>query len=477
MDLIIDQGTSSTKVFLIDDDRNIRFSSRLPHQLQRPYPKHVESDPLVILEACFHLIKEAFEQAQRSGWEITSAGLAAQRSTFLFWDKTTARPLTPAISWQDTRAEVETKRFEGQAELIREKTGTPLSAHFGGPKYRHLLVQYPELQHLVATDSVYFGPLSAFLTQSFTGQPAVDHTIAGRSLFMNLENLEWDAELCALFEISTGTLPELLPAVADFGEISIDQFSIPLRCVIGDQQAALIGQGGLEPGDLALNYGTSGSVLLNVGPTPNKIPGLISSVLHSNSSGATYMLEGTINTCKSLFDWLEHDLNISIHRRKWDQICQQTTTNGVLVPGYSGLAAPYWCDHLETVMAGLDRNDNDQIVRAAVESIGFFTNDILTLIRQHLDLDLHQISASGGLSRAALLQFVANLLQRPVAHAQMKDHTALGVHQLLLQDDGKTSAETDFDRIYRPNMPEDIRQVKIQRWQAGLRQAGIEPVE
>ncbi len=477
MYLIIDQGTSSTKVFLFDDRHSVRFSSRLPHRLQRPCPKHVESDPLAILEVCFHLVKEAFEYAHRNGWDIQSAGLSVQRSTFLFWDKTTARPLTPAISWQDTRAEQEARALSTFSELIQGKTGTPLSAHFGGPKYIHLLKQYPDLEAATQAGTVYYGPLSAFLTQSLTGKPAVDHTIAGRSLFMDIKQLAWDAELCQLFQIPPEILPPLLPTNAEYGNISIDQDSVPLKCVIGDQQAALVGQDGWEAGDLALNYGTSGSVLLNVGTEPVTIPGLISSVLHSSSGRTTYMLEGTINTCKSLFDWLEHDLNIAIHRRKWNRICQQTTTDGVLIPGYSGLAAPYWQDQLKTSMPGIDQTDNNQVIRAAVESIGFFTNDIITLIKHHLDLDLHTITASGGLSRTSLLQFIADLLEHPVAHTSMKDHTALGVLKLLQKaSDSTVIKKTQFDYIYRPGMTSEDRRTKLDRWRAGLKQAGIEPI-
>ena len=279
MYLILDQGTSSTKVFLFDNDSKIHFSSRLPHRLNRLAPGHAESDSLTILEACFRLIKAALDFSQKTGTPIQSAGMAVQRSTFLFWDKQTARPLTPAISWQDTRADVETSELSRYADLIQSRTGTPLSAHFGGPKYMHLIRQSPELANRVQKDSVYFGPLSAFLAQSLTGVPAVDHSIAGRSLCLELNRLEWDSELCALFGIEPLNLPPLQTTVADYGTISIDNASLPLRCVIGDQQAALLGQGGWTSGDLALNFGTSGSVMLNTGRQPGLIPGLIGNVL------------------------------------------------------------------------------------------------------------------------------------------------------------------------------------------------------
>ncbi|MFH1852712.1 MAG: FGGY family carbohydrate kinase [Candidatus Neomarinimicrobiota bacterium] len=474
--LVLDQGTSSTKVFLFNEQQEIRFSSRLPHHLSYPAPDHVESDPLAILEVCFRLIKEALDFARQSGQNVASAGLSVQRSTFLFWDKTTARPLTPAISWQDTRAGQETVELADSAQFIQERTGTPLSAHFGGPKFMHLTRRNPELAQKISNGNVLFGPLSAFLSQSLTGEPGVDHSIAGRSLCLNLDTLQWDPELCRLFGISENDLPPLKPTTGDFGQITINRDTLPLRCVIGDQQAALLGQGGQSSGDLVLNYGTSGSVLLNSGDRPGHIPGLISSVLHSSERERRFMIEGTINTCKSLFDWLEQDLRIPVHRRKWDLTCRETTTAGVLIPGYSGIAAPYWRDRFETVLAGIDVTNHDQVLRAAVESIGFFTYDIIALIRRHLSLTLRNVTASGGISRASLLQFVADLLEVPIGHTRLKDHTALGVCQLLFSDAGIKINNRRFDRLFLPRMHPDERQRKIEAWHSALRRAGIEPV-
>ncbi len=477
MHLVLDQGTSSTKVFLFNSAAEIKFSSRLPHRLTRSAPGHAESDPLHILETCYRLIKEAVDFCQKSGQTINSAGMAVQRSTFLFWDKATARPLTPAISWQDTRSEDQLDSLVQFAEMIQDTTGTPLSAHFGGPKYLHLVRNNPDLQQRIDQGSVYFGPLSAFLSQSLTGIAAVDHSIAGRSLFMRLDNPEWDDRLCNLFKVNKNVLPPLQPTLGYFGTISIDSIDIPMRCVIGDQQAALLGQGGWLDGDLALNFGTSGSVMLNTGQRPGQIPGLISSVLYSTDHDIHYLLEGTINTCNSLFDWLERDLGISVHRRNWDKLCQKTTTEGVVVPGYCGLAAPYWQDCFDTIIRNIDVTDTDQIIRASIESIGYFTRDIIRLIKNHLPIKLGNISASGGLSRTSLLQFIADLLDATVGQTSMKDHTALGVLQLLRKADGYPVEKQAFDHLYKPSMSANERQAKISVWQQALRQAGIEPVK
>ncbi len=475
--LVIDQGTSAGKVFLFNRRQEAVFSTRFPHRLSRPAPGQVESDPLVILEGCFRLIKEAIDYAAEHQRPIAMAGLSVQRSTFLFWERQSARPLTPAISWQDTRAIAEVNKLSDQADLIQKRTGIPLSAHFGGPKFMHLVNQDPALARGVANGTVLFGPLSAFLSQSFTGVSAMDQSIAGRSLFVNLDRVELDDDLLNLFGANRAVVPPLLPTGADYGQISLDNRTVPLGCVVGDQQAALLGQGGWATGDLALNYGTSGSVLLNTGPRPAKIPGLVSSVLYSDAKSVRYIVEGTINTCKSIFDWLEHDLAIPVHRRKWNRICAAISTTGVIIPGFSGMAAPYWCDRFPTLIDGIERANTDEIIRAAVESIGFFSYDILRLIQHHLPVELHSITASGGLSRAALLQFIADLLGQPIRHTSMKDHTALGVFNLLYKLETGVASGAEFREVYNPQMDAEARETKIKTWRAGLEKCGITPVE
>ncbi|NOZ03817.1 MAG: hypothetical protein GXO92_04305 [FCB group bacterium] len=477
--LIIDQGTSSTKVFLFDNSGRVLFSRRRRHRLTRPAPLHVESNPLEILEVCHHLIDVALNFAARKGYRIAKAGMAVQRSTFLFWHKETLRPLTPAISWQDSRAKNIIDVFEKNAREIQEITGTPLSAHFGAPKFLHLVEHDKDLRRMVKAGDIWFGPLSAFLTHSFTGKAVLDHSIAGRSLLMNLDTAEWDPSLCALFDIPLHCLPPLVPTTGDFGTLSIDGNSLPLACVIGDQQAALIGQGGSEPGTLAMNFGTSGSVQYNSGSQPGHISGLISSVLISDNVSRTYMLEGTINACNSLFYWLETELDIPHHQMSWHDRCENTTTKGVLVPGFVGLAAPYWRDDFSTIRLQLDHATPDEIIRAGMESIGFLVYDIYSRIKDRFPLTAKLITAGGGGSRSPLLQFIADLLRLYVGHTTLKDRTALGVFKLLKAGSGHApeNLSVECDQVFKPQMDEMERQDKINLWHKALLQERISLTE
>ncbi|MCH7762250.1 MAG: hypothetical protein IIB95_00735 [Candidatus Marinimicrobia bacterium] len=472
--LVIDQGTSSTKCFLFDSNNEVVFTRRIKHQLIRPEPHHVECDAQEIADACKALIKECVQFAEEHSSAIHSAGLAVQRSTFLFWDKKTCEPHSPAISWQDDRAQDIVREFQNDAEWIFEKTGTPLNAHFGGAKFLHLIRKNSKLLRGVNEGNLWFGSLSAFLTHTLTGTVAIDHSIACRSQLLDLKSRLWDEQLCNLFQVPLSALPPLAPTSHSFGSISVDNITIPLNVVMGDQQAALIGQGGWKTNTIALNFGTSGSVQYNTGKTALTVDGLISSVLFSDDQHSLYMIEGTINACNSLFYWLEDELDIPHKEMRWHERCAATKTAGIFIPGFMGIAAPYWKSAVGIHRIGLDNASDNEIIRAAMESIGFLVSNII----ERLDIrdqmpDL--LTASGGGGRPPLLQFIADLLSIPVGHSSMKDRTALGVYYLLKKYAGETIEfpGTDCDMIFEPAMDNEVRKEKLMSWQSALETIGL----
>jgi len=468
--LVLDQGTSSSKVFLFDEEQNIVFSDRERHLLTHPYKHHVESNPIDILNACTKLISSAISDAKSKNGNVVSMGMAVQRSTFLFWDKQNLKHYTQAISWQDSRAQKESSAFSKHADKIQYITGVPLSAHFGAPKYIHLTKHNSALKQKAEHGKLWFGPLSAYLTHSYTGTPALDESIAGRSLLMNLDEIAWDHELCSLFSVPMDCLPPLSPTINNFGKVEIDDVQIPLNCVIGDQQAALIGQGGSIPRTLAMNFGTSGSVQYNSGSDPNRVSGLLSNVLYSTSSARNYLLEGTISASSSLFYWLEKELNIPHNKMYWDKRCEKTTTKGIFIPGFAGVAAPHWIDGFDTVYFNLKDASNDEIIRAGMETIGFLVHDIFKAITEKTKQNPDLITASGGGARAPLLQFIADLLQIKIGHTVLKDRTALGVYKLLRISDNNFVADesVECDKIFTPNMDISIREEKLKNWRTTL---------
>jgi len=463
--IVIDSGTSSTKAFLFDANGTILFSNKIKHELSRPKQYHVESDATIILDACNSLFQDT---VQASGnVPIAKAGLTVQRSTFLFWEKDTGNPVTPAINWQDSRAHAIVDEFSDHSKTLWDITGTPLSAHFGGPKYLHLIREDNELKHRVKKGELYFGPLSAYLSQAMTGTVGVEESIACRSLLYDINSGEWSQFAVDLFEVEESCLPPILPIKYDFGKIH--NSNIPLSIVIGDQQGALIGQTGLKPDSMAANFGTSGSVQFNAGENPTVIPRLISSVLYSDGYKKYFMVEGTINACNSLFYHLEDVLNIPHDEMKWDTRASQTETDGIIIPGYSGLAAPYWTKGFDDIFIGLNpESDKDEIVRAGMESIGFLVNDIIQCLITHIQHRPDLLTAAGGGAREPLLQFVADLTGIPVGHSAMKDRTAYGVYKLL-NPNYESDVTKSVYHIFSPNSSSEIREKK-DKWRGAIKQ-------
>lgn len=474
--LVLDQGTSSSKIFLYTAEGKIVHTERKRHRLEHPAPYHVESDPLEILNGCRSLISRALKKAFSLESPVKCAGFAFQRSTFLFWDRHNLRPLTPAVSWQDTRAHAETEVLGQYADYISRITGAPLSSHFGGPKFIHLVNRNDSLKKAVKQGQVLYGPLSSFITASLTGNHYVDESIAGRTLLVSLEGRQWDSTLCNIFQVPKPALPELVPTCYDFGKITVETQRIPLNCVIGDQQAALIGQGGLKEGDLAMNFGTSGSVQVNAGENAVRTEGLLSSVLYSDGDRRAYLLEGTINACNSLFYRLEKKLNIPHRKMQWHDRCDKTTVTGYFLPGFSGLAAPYWAEGLKTTSSGIPSGDHNQVIRAGMESIGFLVNDILEAIKIGSQINPDLITSSGGGSREPLLQFIADLTGLSVGHSIIKDRTAMGVFTMLRYYIGKKlkRPSVQCDKIFQPHYSQQDRDKKVRGWRDFLSSNGVE---
>lgn len=473
--LVLDQGTSSTKVFLFDENLNIPFKDHIKHKLERPADHQVQSDALEIVRACKELTKKALNYTQHVGGDISSAGLAVQRSTFLFWDKRTKKPLTAAISWQDDRSQDIVAGLANESDKIFNITGMPLSPHFGGAKFLHFTRNDPILKKSVLTQKTCFGPLSTFLTHCLTNTLGIDYSIACRTQLLDLNNIKWSSYLCKLFHFPNKSLLPLCNNVQSFGKMTLDGVTVPLNVVIGDQQAALLGQSGWDSGSVALNFGTSGSVCVNTGKNAVIIPNLLSSVLTADQEKMIFMLEGTINACNSLFYWLEKELNIDHKDMVWHERCMDESTNGIFIPGVTGIAAPYWKSGLGMVKIGLENAKKDEIIRAAMESIGFLVHDIIK------QMDLKEalpdmLTASGGCARAPLLQFIADMLMIPVGHISLKDRTAIGVLQLLHKKNTGTylAVGMDCDKIFEPKMSKVTREKKLKHWQHALAQVGIQ---
>ena len=461
--LVIDQGTSSTKAFLFNATGQILHQNRIKCSLKEPKPFHFEINPLCIIDDIKSLFREMVDFSGKIG--ISCAGMAIQRSTFLFWEKETCKPVTPAISWQDCRATNITNSFQSYEKKLWSITGTPLSAHFGGPKFLHMIQKNKKLAARIEQGELYFGSLSTFLTHAITGTAAVDHSIACRTMLYNIHKGYWSRYALDLFQVPITCLPPLTPTLHDYGYMF--DSNILLSLVIGDQQAALIGQKGLQNNTVATNFGTSASIQYNVGEKPKMIKGLISSILYSKKSTKTFMVEGTINGCNSLFNHLENTLSITHKKMQWNQRIKLEETEGVFIPGFNGLAAPYWKNGFENVQIDLGQRPNE-IIRAAMESIGFLVNDILNCIKT-AGLDLPAtLTASGGGAKSSLLQFIANITGKTISHLLVKDKTAFGVYRILSSNYLNQILKEEIGEIFYPEKIPTLRG-KIDKWKQSIK--------
>ena len=444
--IVIDQGTSSTKAFFFSDKGKILHQKKKSYKLETPKPFHIECNPKTILDDIVYLFNEMVTK-EKSG-NIHGLGFAFQRSTFLFWEKSTCIPLTPAISWQDSRATVILDKFKRYEERVWEITGAPLNAHFGGPKFYHMVQNNKTLKKKAKSGEVYFGPLSAFIVHAVTGQAAIDESIAGRTLMYDLHSGEWSKYTLDLFDVPIDCLPPIKPVKHEYGNFLNSE--IPLLAVIGDQQSALIGQSGLKKYTIGANFGTSASIQYNVGPKPVIAPGLISSILFSNQKNKYFILEGTINACNSLFHHLEKVLDIPHEKMYWDIRARGINTEGIYVPGFSGISAPYWKPGFPDIFIDTGKEPN-QIIRAGMESIGFLFNDILDCFsKSGIELP-KSINASGGAARPVLLQFISSLTNLEIFYSDLKDRTAVGVFNILSNQELINSSELGNNKkVFKP---------------------------
>ncbi len=478
----IDQGSSGTKALAFDPQaRMVCRSSRL-FNIERPLPGHAEQDPLVLLEGTQKALTEVLTSVHADGYQVSAIGLACQRSSFLFWDRRTGEPLTPIISWQDLRAKPLCETLISYKKMIYEKTGLPLTGHYGGPKFLWFLQNRPETVRWIETRNTVFSPWNSFLLWHLTQEKvcATDESIAGRSLLFNIHQRGWDPELLHLFNTPVSVLPEIFPTCHLFGHYRFGGQTIPILCSVGDHQGALLGLGGFEKGQCGINYGTSAGVLVNLGSTPLIEEGLLTNIGYSDSDTASYVMEGTVNAVGSLFEWFEKERGILEASKNWEALMASSSEGWYMIPGMYGIAAPYWKESAATEFVGKGGSLSKEIeLRAGMESIAYLITDILDRIQKLPGFRIERIMASGGAARAPLLQFQADLLGMPVRHTSISDATALGcafLTGLSLKIWDEFKAIRPFIReeeIFYPMMSEEERKSRLEGWRHGLKARGI----
>jgi glycerol kinase len=442
----------------------------------------VEQDPLHVVGETRAALEEVIGSVHSEGHQVVAIGLASQRSSFILWDREEGRAFTPIISWQDLRAKDLCEAFRAQGAMIYQKTGLPLTGHYGGPKFQWLAKNDPRTLKWTDRPKTVFSPWSSFLLWHLTEERlcVVDESIAGRTLFFNIHQRGWDAELLDLFQIPRHILPEIRPTCHLFGHYRSRDRSIPIACVLGDHQGALFGLGGIEQGACGLNYGTSAGFLSNLGHRPHIVNGLLTNIAYSTRSEANYTAEGTVNAVGSLFEWFEKEHRISGASKGWEEMVAPSSQGWYMLPGMYGIAAPYWKETAPTEFKGEGPTPPPNVLlRAGMESIAFLVADIFDRLGTIPDFKIDRVTAAGGAARPPLLQVQADLLGLPILHSSVSDATALGCAFLTGLQTGfwKGAAEVRnlirSDETYSPRISPTQRQMLLVGWHDFLKEKSI----
>jgi glycerol kinase len=451
-------------------------------------PGWVEHDPLEILRRTEEVIVGALDQKGLRASDLAAIGITNQRETTVLWERKTGKPVANAIVWQDTRVAVDVARFasEGGQDRFRTETGLPLSTYFSSLKLRWLLENIPGTREKAAAGELLFGNIDTFLLWNLTGGPqsgvhVTDVTNASRTQLLNLKTLDWDEKLLAAFEIPRAVLPKVRSSSEIYGEATLGVIAgVPITGILGDQQAALVGQACFRPGEVKNTYGTGCFLLMNTGErlvTSNF--GLLTTVAYKfGNDAAQYALEGSVAITGALVQWLRDNLGIIEKSPDVEPLARTVKDNGgvYFVPAFSGLYAPYWKENARGVIAGLTRYANKgHIARAALEATAFQTREVVEAMEKDSHIALESLRVDGGMvANELLMQFQADILNREVVRPVIQETTALGAAYAaglavkFFSGFEELRANWAVDRIWKPHFTETERNELYRQWKKAV---------
>ena len=436
----IDQGTSSTRFIVFDDSSRIVAVSQMEHTQIYPQPGWVEHDPLEIWRNTETVVAGAMRSAQLKPKDLAAIGITNQRETTVVWDRRSGAPLYNALVWQDTRVADMLPRYTDTpgVEFFRLRTGLPLSSYFSSLKIRWILDNVPDARRLAETGDALFGNIDTFLVWHLTGGPhgglhVTDVTNASRTQLMNLQSLDWDPDLLAAFDIPRAMLPAIRSSSERYGEAAPEAIhGVPIAGILGDQQAALVGQTCFRPGEAKNTYGTGCFMLMNTGETAVQSRfGLLTTVAYRiGAARPCYALEGSVAVTGALVQWLRDNLRMIDSSADIEALARSVPDNGgaYFVPAFSGLYAPHWNDRARGVIAGLTRFvTRGHLARAVLEATAFQTWEVLQAMEKDSGVSLEALRVDGGMTdNGLLMQFQADIVNRTVVRPAVKETTALG---------------------------------------------------
>lgn len=488
--LSLDQGTTSSRAIIFDKKGNI--VSKAQNEFEQIYPKAgwVEHDPLAILYSQFQAVAACVMSSGIKPGEIAGIGITNQRETTILWDRQTGKPVYNAIVWQCRRtAELcEELKADGLEEYVKEKTGLLIDAYFSGTKIKWILDNVPEARKLADEGRLLFGTVETWLIWNLTGGSVhvTDYSNASRTMLFDVDKLCWDSFLCEKLGIPMSILPEPVPSSKIYGRVSkgilgLESLEgIPICGAIGDQPAALFGQGCFEAGQAKNTYGTGCFLLMNTGKTRVKSKNnLVTGVAWGIGDEVEYAIEGSAFNAGSVIKWLRDELHMIDTARRCDELAESVPdANGIyFVPAFTGLGAPYWDMYARGSVVGLTRGVNRaHFARSVLESITYQVTDLLEAMKSDSDIEFTELRVDGGASVSdIMLQIQTDMIRCEVNRPKNVETTALGAAYLaglavgVWESKDEIQKNRSVDKIFTPKMSQEQRDKLYAGWKKAVK--------
>jgi len=492
--LALDQGTTSSRAILFDRAGRVAGVAQQEFRQHFPQPGWVEHDAGEIWDSQRAVALEVLRRTGVQAAQVDSIAITNQRETTVLWDRATGEPVAPAIVWQDRRTadRCDALRADGQARRIQQKTGLVLDAYFSGTKLQWLLDRVPGARARAERGELAFGTIDSWLVWKLTGgqRHVTDASNASRTLLFNIHTLRWDPQLLALFDVPEAVLPRVVPSSGEVGVTDAALFGRPIRIagLAGDQQAATFGQACFAPGMAKNTYGTGCFMLMNTGTAAVRsrhqlltTVGWVGPGPVLQASQACYALEGSVFAAGATVQWLRDGLGIISAAQDVEALARGVPDTGdvYLVPAFAGLGTPHWDGFARGALVGMTRGTTRaHVARAALEAIALQSADVFGAMSQDSGIALQELRVDGGASRNDLLmQIQADFLGVPVVRPQVTETTALGAAYLAGLATGfwagadELAAQWARERQFDPQLSEDARQAKRQRWTQAVQRA------
>ena len=481
----IDQGTTSTRSILFDIKGNILFTSQFEFKQYFPKNGWVEHDPNEIWLTTIKSLKKVINKALKLKGKILSIGITNQRETTILWNKKTGKPIYNAIVWQDRRTEkyceyLKKKKYE---KKFRQKTGLFIDPYFSATKIKWILQNVKQSKKLLKSNNLLFGTVDTFIIWKLTSgkKHLTEATNASRTLLYNINKNQWDTEIIKKLKIPINILPEVKNSADDFGitDKKIVGQNIPISAVLGDQQAAAVGQACFEKGSIKSTYGTGAFVLMNTGYKKiNSRNKLLTTICYRLNNKNTYALEGSIFIAGAGIQWLRDKIKLINNAYETEKIIKNTKSNhGVyIVPAFSGLGAPYWKPDARGLITGLTRNsDWKSFVRATIESVAYQTNDLFDAMNKD-GLKPNVVKIDGGMVvNNWFSQFLSDIIDLKIIRPKIQETTALGVALFAGYKVGVFKSLNQIKRLWRkdrdfkPKISRSLRNNLIKDWNLAIK--------